>query len=380
MALYTLIGGIEVLVWTDVVQGFVMLSGIAVALGYLLFLPAGGPAAVFSIAEQNGKFSLGDLAWDWSRPTIPGAILCGLSWYGQRYLAAQTMVQRYLLARSDRAALRRVPLSALLCVPVWALFMPIGTSVWSFFKLSGEAIPKSITKADQKFPYFLGAHLPHGMLGLLLAALTGAAMTMLASDLNSLASVATKDFYGAAWPHSTDLDRVRSAKIIVIVGGLLNAVTALALVKSKGSALSMWFAVSAIASGGLMGLFLLAFLVARATPTDAYAGILASTAFTIWAVLRKGATPLVDLARLNFPFDELTIGAVGSIILFVVGTGASFLTAGAPATETREPDAGTLWHCLRTRHTRHAEGRHVVRITNFRRRLPCLAPIADSFL
>lgn len=68
--------------------------------------------------------------------------------------------------------------------------MLIGTSVWASFQLSGEAIPSSITKADQMFPYFLSAHLPPGILGLLLAALTGAAMTMLASDLNSLASVA----------------------------------------------------------------------------------------------------------------------------------------------------------------------------------------------
>lgn len=349
MVLYTVIGGIEAVVWTDVVQGFVMWIGIAVALGFLLFLPAGGPGAVFSIAAQNGKFSLGDPSWEWSRPTIPVAILYGLFWYGQRYVADQTMVQRYLLAKSDRAALRGVSLGAILCVPVWALFMLIGTSVWAFFKLSGEAIPKTITKADQMFPYFLSAHLPHGMLGLLLAALAGAAMTMLAGDLNSLASVATEDFYRAARPHSTDRERLRAAKTIVIVGGLLNAVTALALVQSKGSALSMWFAVSAIASGGLAGLFLLAFLIARAASVHAYAGIVASTVFTVWAVLTKGAKPIVNMGSLNFPFDELTIGAFGSIILFVVAMAATFVTARGKA-----PDAGTLWHWLRTRHVRTA--------------------------
>jgi SSS family solute:Na+ symporter len=350
MVFYTVLGGIEAVVWTDVVQGFVMWIGIAVALGFLLFLPSGGPAAVFSIAGQNGKFSLGDWAWDWSRPTIPVAILYGLFWYGQRYVADQTMVQRYLLAKSDGAALRGVSLGALLCVPVWALFMLIGTSVWSFFKLSGEAIPKTITKADQMFPYFLSAHLPHGMLGLLLAALTGAAMTMLASDLNSMASVATEDFYRAARPRATDRERLRAAKVIVIVVGLLNAVTALALVHSKGSVLSMWFAVSAIASGGLAGLFLLAFLLARATRTGAYAGIVASMLFTVWAVLTKGAKPIVNLEPFNFPFDELTIGAFGNITLFVIGVAVSLLTAGRPDGE----EAGTLWHWLRTRQERRA--------------------------
>lgn len=348
MVFYTVLGGIEAVVWTDVVQGFVMWIGIAVALGFLFFLPAGGPAAVLSVAAQHGKFSLGTLAWDLSRPTIPVAMLYGLFWYGQRYVADQTMVQRYLLAKSDRAALRGVTLGAMLCVPVWALFMLIGTSVWAYFKLSGEAIPSKITKADQMFPYFLGAHLPPGVLGLLLAALTGAAMTMLASDLNSLASVATEDFYRGIRPRSTDKERLRAAKTIVVAVGLLNVLTALALVQSKGSALSMWFAVSAIASGGLAGLFLLAFLSARATRSGAYAGIAASTAFTIWAVLTKGAKPFADLKALNFPYDELTIGAFGNIILFVTGAAVSYLTP-RNSSDTADSDVGTVWHWLRKR-------------------------------
>ena len=171
MVFYTVIGGIEAVVWSDVIQGFVMWIGIAIALGYLLFLPAGGPAAVFGVAAQSGKFSLGSPDLDFTRPTIPVAILYGLFWYGQRYVADQTMVQRYLLAKSDRGAMKGVTMGAFLCVPVWALFMLIGTCVWSYFQLSGEHVPAGITKADQMFPYFLSAHLPPGVLGLLLAAL-----------------------------------------------------------------------------------------------------------------------------------------------------------------------------------------------------------------
>jgi SSS family solute:Na+ symporter len=352
MVFYTVLGGIEAVVWTDVVQGFVMWIGITVALGYLLFLPPGGPGAVFSIAAEHGKFNLGDPAWNWAQPTIPVAILYGLFWYGQRYVADQTMVQRYLLAKSDRAALRGVSLGAMLCVPIWALFMLIGTAVWSFFQLTGESIPRTITKADQMFPYFLSVHLPPGMLGLLLAALVGAAMTMLASDLNSLALVATADFYRAVRPRSTDRDRLRAARIIVIVVGLLNAVTALALVQSKGSALSMWFAVSAIASGGLAGLFLLAFVVSRATRAGAYAGIIASMVFTVWAVLSKGANPLVDFGGVNFPFDELTIGALGNIILFAAGAAASIVARRSKASRAGEADVGTFWHWRRMRQLR----------------------------
>ena len=344
MVFYTVIGGIEAVVWSDVIQGFVMWIGIAIALGYLLFLPAGGPAAVFGAAAQSGKFSLGSPDFDFTRPTIPVAILYGLFWYGQRYVADQTMVQRYLLAKSDRGAIKGVTMGAFLCVPVWALFMLIGTCVWSYFQLSGEQVPAGITKADQMFPYFLSAHLPPGVLGLLLAALTGAAMTMLASDLNTLAMVLIEDFYRAARPQATDKQRLRAARILVVGVGLLNIVTALILVQTKGSALSLWFAVSAIASGGLAGLFFLAFLTRRATKVSAWTGIACATAFTFWAVLSKGAKPFLDLGSFNYPWDDLTIGAFGNIILFTTGLLASFFTA----PETTD-DRGTFWHWRATR-------------------------------
>lgn len=347
MVFYTVIGGIEAVVWSDVIQGFVMWVGIAVALGYLLFLPPGGPGAVFDIAARNGKFSLGDPSWDFTHPTIPVALLYGLFWYGQRYVADQTMVQRYLLARSDEAALRGVSLGAFLCVPVWALFMLVGTCVWAFIQLTGAAIPPGITKADQMFPWFLSAHLPPGVLGLLLASLTGAAMTMLASDLNSLAMVLVEDFYRAARPNSTDKERLRAARVIVVVVGLLNVLTALILVGTKGSALSLWFAVSAIASGGLAGLFFLAFLTRRASRAGAWTGIACSTVFTIWAVLTKGAKPLVNLAPFNYAYDDLTIGAFGNIILFTTGLAASLLTSRSGAEER-----GTFWHWRQQRRSR----------------------------
>lgn len=358
MVFYTVIGGIEAVVWSDVIQGFVMWAGIAVTLGFLLFLPDGGPQAVFDVAIRNGKFSLGDPSFDFSRPTIPVAILYGLFWYGQRYVADQTMVQRYLLAKSDRDALKGVSLGAFLCVPVWALFMLIGTCVWAFFQLTNAPVAANITKPDQMFPYFLYTHLPTGLLGLLLASLTGAAMTMLASDLNTLAMVLVEDFYKSARPASTDRERLRAGRILVMVVGLLNVGTAMVLVQSKGSALSMWFAVSAIASGGLAGLFFLAFLTHRSSRTGAWIGIACSTSFTFWAVLTKGARPLVNLAPFNYPYDDLTIGAFGNIILFVTGLLASLVFPPAEA-DTK----GTFWHWRDARRARLLSGNAPVEVT-----------------
>jgi hypothetical protein len=101
----------------------------------------------------------------------------------------------------------------------------------------------------------------------------------------------------------------------------------------------MWFAVSAIASGGLAGLFFLAFLTSRATRASAWTGIACSTLFTVWAVLTKGANPIVDAGAFKYPWDDLTIGAVGNIILFSTGLLATLFTRRAT-----EDEKGTWWH------------------------------------
>jgi SSS family solute:Na+ symporter len=340
---YTLIGGMEGVIWTDVIQAFITWAGVIVCLGYLLFLPPGGPAAVFRVAAEHNKFSLGSADWSLSSPTLLVLTLYGFFWYLQRYSADQTVVQRYLVAKSDRGALRGVSLGALLCVPVWALFMLVGTCTWAFYQLSGEALPKFITKSDQIFPHFVATHLPVGVAGVFMASLIGASMTMLASDLNSLSVVCIEDFYRLLRPAALDARRLRAAKSVVAVVGALAAVTAIALAHMRGGALSLWFAVSAIVSGGLAGLFLLAFLSRRANRRGVYCGIAASLAVTIWAVLTKGKQPLVNLGGYNFPWDDLMIGAVGHVALIVVGYAASLLF--------NEPhdESMTLWAWLKRR-------------------------------
>ena len=321
MIFYTLIGGMQAVIWTDVIQAFITWVGVFVCLGYLLFLPAGGPSAVFQVAAENGKFNLGSTSLDFTSPTVVVLILYGFFWYLQRYTADQTVVQRYLVAKSDRGALKGVALGAALCVPVWAVFMLIGTCTWSFYRLTGERLPSYVTKADQVFPHFIATHLPPGVAGLFMAALIGAAMTMLASDLNCLAVVGVEDFYRALRPRATDPQRLRMAKVLVAVIGALSAASALILAHTSGSALSMWFAVSAIVSGGLAGLFLLAFLSRRATAQGAYIGIAASLLCTLWAVLTN--RNLVDLGPLNYRGNDLTIGALGHVVLWGVGYLAS---------------------------------------------------------
>jgi SSS family solute:Na+ symporter len=113
-------------------------------------------------------------------------------------------------------------------------------------------------------------------------------------------------------------------KVIVACCGSLCLVIALVLAHSKGGALSMWFSISAIASGGLAGLFLLAYFSKTATRQGVYVGIAASVLFTGWATLTlKNDNRLLDLGRFNYPWHDLTIGAVAHMVLLVVGYLAS---------------------------------------------------------
>ena len=326
---YTLLGGVEAVVWSDVVQGFVLWAGILVSLGYLLFLPAQGPRAVVADAWSHGKMSLGSAALRFDQPTIIVLVIYGFFFYLQKYTADQTVVQRYLIAKSDRAAIRGIALGAGLCLPVWAAFMLIGSLLWSFYRLTGETIPKSITKADGIFPHFLVTHIPSGLAGLFVAALLGSAMSMLASDMNCLSVIAVEDFYRFARPRSTDRECLRAGRVVVAISGIAAATVALRLAHTQGSALSLYYTITAVVAGGLAGLFLLAFLMPRATRQGAITGLIVSLIFTAWATFTEGGK-IINLGRWNFPWHDYMIGAIGHVILLIVGIAASLLLPGSP--------------------------------------------------
>jgi SSS family solute:Na+ symporter len=324
---YTYVGGLEALIWADVIQGFILWFGIIICIGYLLFLPPGGPSAVWHTAAAAHKFDFGSTAFNFSKPTIIVVSLYGFFFYLQKYTADQTMVQRYLASKSDKDALKGITLGAALCLPVWTLFMLIGTLLWSFYKITGEALPSHITKSDQVFPHFITTHIPAGLAGLFLASLFGAAMATLSSDLNCLSVVAVEDFYRRFRPQSTDKQRLRMGKSMVALYGVIAIIFAIQLAHSHGTALSLWYTLSAIVAGGLAGLFLLAFLSRRANKKGVVIGIIANLIFTTWATLTLDGGKMLNLGRFNFPFHNYMIGVIGNIVLLVVGWSASLMFA-----------------------------------------------------
>jgi SSS family solute:Na+ symporter len=352
---YTFVGGLKAVIWTDVIQGIMLWTGVLVTIALLLFSSHARPGAMLHLIAAHHKTSLGSMAFDLARPTFWTLALYGLFFYLQKYTADQTVVQRYLAARSDREAMRGIALGASLCLPVWTAFMLIGSLLWAFYQLSGGTLSPSITRPDQVLPYYMVTQMPAGVGGLFLAALFGAAMSMLASDLNCLGLVLVEDFYSHFLPHHSDARRLRFGKISIVLCGFLAISVALRLTSTHGSALALYYTATAIVAGGLAGLFLLAFLSRRAGTAAAWAGIVANLAFTAWATLTVNGGKMLDLGAWNYPWNEYTIGAVGNVLLLAVG----LLVAGFFPLRAKASSPHTLWDWLAAEKHSHL---HVIQL------------------
>lgn len=330
VVIYTLLGGIDAVIWLDVIQGFMLIGGGLLSLGILLFTAPGGPSAVIHFAQVNHKIGFGPYNWDFVHLTFIVMALNGIFYAIQKYGTDQTIVQRYLVAKSDKDAEKAALMGVLLSVPVWTLFMFIGTALFSYYHLTATTLPPS-TPPDAVFPFFIVNQLPIGVTGLILAALVAAALSSLDSDLNCLSAIGLKDYYVRFKPNSTDRERLLMGRIIVAISGLAAIIVATLYVKagSKG-VLGIVFTLYAIFSGGIAGLFLLGIFSKRASMKGVYWGIAATVLFTAWALLTS--TPIgvggekkliLDLGHYNFTHHKYMLGVYSHVVLFVVAYVAS---------------------------------------------------------
>jgi SSS family solute:Na+ symporter len=330
--LYTLIGGIEAVVYTDVLQGLVLAAGALTIVLIVLFRPEGGPAAVVSTAYGGGKFGLGDFSFGWdglfgAEPTFWILALSGVLHFGRAYMTEPNMVQRYLIARSDREAKRGVLAGALSCLPIWLTFAFIGSCMWAFYQTMQQALPPEVLqKPDNILPYFINTQLPVGLVGLILAAILSSCNSSVSSDLNSVGTVVTQDYFVRARPKSSERSRLLFGRCAVAVMGLLCVILANVLISARAKALvELIVTLGMIFSGGMLGLFALGFLSKRATRRGAYIGTAVCLAFILWATVTG---PLKVNLGLNFNMHPIMIGVFSHFILFGSGYVASLLFGG----------------------------------------------------
>ena len=337
--LYTLLGGIQAVVWTDVVQGILLIGGGLLCVAIALFQSAADPTEVVMNAWDGGKFEVGKWAFSPSEDNQWFYIIGSVFIWIQAFGCGQNHVQRYLLARTDKEAVRGAYVGAAACVPVWLLFMLVGALLWSYFDIRAEVLPPEVSEnKDRIVPYFIRTQFPAGLKGLMLAALIAAAMSSLDSDLSAMATVAVSDFYQRLRPQSSDLRRLFVGKCAVVLLGVVSILLALQWTRIKDESLVEFMVTMAmIATGGILGLFALGFLFRWTTARGAYVGILACLVWTLWATLTTKGLPgtegrVVDLPY-NYALSPFMIGVLGHVVLVLVGMVASVLLGG-PRPET----------------------------------------------
>lgn len=330
--LYTLVGGIEAVVYTDVLQGFVLAAGAISILLIILFRPEGGPTAVISAAHAAGKFGLGNYSFGWqslfgTEPTFWILALSGILHFGRSYMTEPNMVQRYLIARTDRDAQRGVLAGAIACLPIWLTFTFIGSCLWAFYQLIPQNIPSEVLqKPDNILPYFIITQLPPGLVGLILAAILSSCNSSVSSDLNSVGTVMTQDYFVRAIPGSSERTRLLFGRCAVTFTGILCMILAIILISARAKALvELIVTLGMIFSGGMLGLFALGFLSTRATRRGAYIGTALCLSFILWATLTG---PLKINLGFNFNMHPIMIGVLSHFILFITGYFASLIFGG----------------------------------------------------
>lgn len=304
--LYTTLGGMKAVIWTDVMQFVVLFGGqliiLVVALGHM----PGGLGQVVELGRAAGKLDLSLSVDPTIRITLWGLLLGGAAINLVQMATDQVSVQRYLTATDLREAQRSLWLKLWLLAPVFIVFYLTGLVLWAFYQVQGDPLAAGrITKADQILPYFVINELPAGLPGLLIAAIYAASMSTTSAGINALTTASLVDFHQRLWRGSTDAETVRLSLARYFTLGYGVLVVALAFVVARlGSLLEASNKAIGLVGGPLLGLFLLGIVVRRANTVGAVAGWLVgvlclmpvtytAVSFMWYGVIGCGVTVLV---------------------------------------------------------------------------------------
>lgn len=317
--IYTLLGGIAAVVWTDAIQGIILIVGAVVCAGILIFGMPEGPGQLFEIAAEHGKFSLGSFGASLSESTFWVLLLYGLFTNMNNYGIDQNYVQRYMTTKSTKEAVKSTMFGSLLYVPVSLIFVFIGTALFSYYNAQPELLPAG-TPADQVFPHFIVHGLPTGITGLVIAAIFSAGMSTVATSINSSATIVLTDFVKHfSKKERTDKKDMKTLYATSLVVGIVGIIIGILMMQVDG-VLDAWWTLASIFSGGVLGLFLLTLISRKphraASITAAVAGMLV----VIWIALMQVMSPEPAInGKLAIVFGTTVIMLVGFLLTMLLG-------------------------------------------------------------
>jgi SSS family solute:Na+ symporter len=331
---YTVLGGMEAVIWTEVIQAILKTLGALLILA--LIINQIGLDDVLAIGQRDAKFSLGSFAPDVTTSSFWVILAYGFFINLTNFGIDQNYIQRYHTAKNTQDAAKSIWLCVGYYVPVSFLFFFIGTALYAYYDLNPAliadlkqqvALEKNVSMGalkasdygDRVLPFFMKTQIPKGLLGLLLAALLSAGMSTMSSGMNSSATVFLKDIYlRYVQPDLTPQKQLRVLLIATVVMGCLGILFGISMIGVK-SLLDVWWKLSGIFAGGMLGIFLLGFLAKQVTNGAAKIAALVGVIVIAWMSF-KDVLP----AAYQSPLDGKLTVVVGTLTILFVGITAQF--------------------------------------------------------
>ena len=308
----TFLGGVEGVIWCDVVQGFLLMGGALFILIFTVFKINGGLSTVVNVSIEQGKFlTSGTIGFSFWKETLFVTFLCGLFNNMYQYIGSQDVVQRYNSTSSTKETNKSLWINAKLAFLVIVTFYGMGTVMYIFYRQNPGLLPANFN-IDSIVPYYIVHEMPVGIAGLLIAAIFAAAQSTISSSLNSISACYVTDFQKRLHPETSEKKCVRSARTVIIICGLFGILFASYMVETnKSQLLNAFNTLLGMFGGPIAGIFLLGIFTKRANGSGAFLGAF----FSLLAVI------LISKTDIYFMY----YGMVGVIVSFVGGYLFSFL-------------------------------------------------------
>jgi SSS family solute:Na+ symporter len=316
--IYALIGGIEAVVWTDAIQGIILIAGAVICAVQIIFKMPDGVGQIFQLAVENHKFDPGSFNLGLTSSTFWVVLIYGLFINLQNYGIDQNYIQRYMTATSVKEAKKSTIIGGLMYIPVSMIFFFIGTSLFAYYHVFPGLLPQGM-EGDRVFPFYIIHELPVGLTGLLISSVFAAGMSTISTSVNSSATIILNDFFKLK-NYDTGSER-KSMKILYLASfifGILSILIAISMINVK-SALDTWWKLASIFSGGMLGLFLLGYFGKKIKSTAAITGVIAGVMVIGWMSLSPLIFHEIGLGRFVSPFHHYLSIVFGTMSIFVVG-------------------------------------------------------------
>ena len=315
--IYCTMGGVEAVIWGDVIQGCILVGGAIFAALYLWGNTEGGFSGAWQMAVDNDKMRLFLWSWDYRRVTFWVAILGGgIANNLISYTSDQTVIQRYMTTKDEKSAGRSILVNGFMSVFISVAFYFIGTGLYTFYKTHPQSLDITMQQGDAIFPFFMMSQMPAGVAGLLIAAIFAATMSTISSNINSVSTAFSVDFVQRFHPSIKDSTLLRVARWTCVVSGLMGLCIALLMATWDITSLLDYFnTILGLLTSGLGGLFVMAVFIPRIKGWSALTGFIAGEVVVLLMYLYTDA---------NF----FLFGLAGIVVSVIVAWLASLTSSG----------------------------------------------------